>query len=260
MARPLSAPQGRLWLGRWRDGDSPGNQPEGLPVKSTLQERSGPLLVDERLWLYRAQESTRAHTFAEDVRAGLTATPKRLSPKYLYDDLGSTLFEAICLLPEYYLTRAETRDPHRPRGSDARCVRRTARTGRTRQRQRGQDAAVDRAGVAAAGATGLSSDRHLAERARLLGDAPHRRLRRADRQGARRRLLRGARERRARHATNGSSRCSSAQTSATTNRRRPRRCCARSPARCAPATGCCSAPTSRRTPRRSSARTTTRSG
>lgn len=45
--------------------------------------------------------------FAEDVRRGLLATPKSLSPKYFYDELGSQLFDAICLLPEYYLTRAE---------------------------------------------------------------------------------------------------------------------------------------------------------
>ena len=45
--------------------------------------------------------------FADDVRAGLTARPKTLPPKYFYDELGSALFEAICLLPEYYLTRAE---------------------------------------------------------------------------------------------------------------------------------------------------------
>src|SRR6185312_3755294 len=45
--------------------------------------------------------------FAEDVRRGLTAPAKHLFPKYLYDELGSQLFEAICLLPEYYLTRAE---------------------------------------------------------------------------------------------------------------------------------------------------------
>lgn len=44
---------------------------------------------------------------AEDVRTGLTAEPKRFLPKYFYDELGSQLFEAICLLPEYYLTRAE---------------------------------------------------------------------------------------------------------------------------------------------------------
>src|SRR6266699_6785461 len=45
--------------------------------------------------------------FAEDVRRGFSAQPKYLFPKYLYDELGSQLFEAICLLPEYYLTRAE---------------------------------------------------------------------------------------------------------------------------------------------------------
>jgi L-histidine Nalpha-methyltransferase len=44
---------------------------------------------------------------AEDVRRGLTSQPKRFLPKYFYDELGSQLFEAICLLPEYYLTRAE---------------------------------------------------------------------------------------------------------------------------------------------------------
>ena len=46
-------------------------------------------------------------TMAEDVRAGLTATPKRLPPKYFYDDRGSELFEQITELLEYYPTRAE---------------------------------------------------------------------------------------------------------------------------------------------------------
>jgi dimethylhistidine N-methyltransferase len=45
--------------------------------------------------------------FADDVRAGLAARPKALPPKYFYDALGSHLFEAICNLPEYYLTAAE---------------------------------------------------------------------------------------------------------------------------------------------------------
>ncbi|MEP7160613.1 MAG: L-histidine N(alpha)-methyltransferase [Dermatophilaceae bacterium] len=44
---------------------------------------------------------------AVDVRVGLTATPKRLPPKYFYDARGSGLFEEITRLPEYYLTRAE---------------------------------------------------------------------------------------------------------------------------------------------------------
>jgi L-histidine Nalpha-methyltransferase len=43
-----------------------------------------------------------------DVRAGLTANPKTLPPKYFYDERGSMLFDEITRLPEYYLTRAET--------------------------------------------------------------------------------------------------------------------------------------------------------
>jgi len=46
-------------------------------------------------------------TFAADVIAGLTATPKRLPPKYFYDSAGSELFERITKLPEYYPTRCE---------------------------------------------------------------------------------------------------------------------------------------------------------
>jgi dimethylhistidine N-methyltransferase len=47
-------------------------------------------------------------SFADDVRQGLTSTPRSIPPKYFYDDLGSQLFIAICRLPEYYLTRAES--------------------------------------------------------------------------------------------------------------------------------------------------------
>jgi dimethylhistidine N-methyltransferase len=46
-------------------------------------------------------------SFAGDIVAGLTARPKRLSPKYFYDETGARLFEQITALPEYYLTRAE---------------------------------------------------------------------------------------------------------------------------------------------------------
>ena len=42
-----------------------------------------------------------------DVRAGLTAQPKWLPPKWFYDARGSVLFEEITRLPEYYPTRAE---------------------------------------------------------------------------------------------------------------------------------------------------------
>jgi L-histidine N-alpha-methyltransferase len=48
-----------------------------------------------------------AHALEDDARAGLTATPKELPPKWFYDERGCELFEAITRLPEYYPTRAE---------------------------------------------------------------------------------------------------------------------------------------------------------
>jgi dimethylhistidine N-methyltransferase len=48
-----------------------------------------------------------AGSFLEDVVAGLSAPRKTIPPKYFYDAHGSELFEAICELPEYYLTRTE---------------------------------------------------------------------------------------------------------------------------------------------------------
>ncbi|HKQ90340.1 MAG TPA: L-histidine N(alpha)-methyltransferase [Blastocatellia bacterium] len=69
---------------------------------------TGKSVSTPRLVIHQSISSNDQSGFAEDVRAGLTATPKTLKPKYLYDALGSVLFEAICLLPEYYLTRAET--------------------------------------------------------------------------------------------------------------------------------------------------------
>ena len=48
--------------------------------------------------------------FSADVRESLTKAGQRELPsKYLYDEVGSALFEAICVLPEYGLTRADAR-------------------------------------------------------------------------------------------------------------------------------------------------------
>jgi L-histidine N-alpha-methyltransferase len=61
-----------------------------------------------RLRVHRLAVEEVRDPFADDVRRGLSAARKFLPPKYFYDELGSRLFEAICLLPEYYLTRAES--------------------------------------------------------------------------------------------------------------------------------------------------------
>jgi dimethylhistidine N-methyltransferase len=60
-----------------------------------------------RLRLHQLDTADARAAFARDVATGLRSTPKQLFPKYFYDELGSELFDAICLLPEYYLTRAE---------------------------------------------------------------------------------------------------------------------------------------------------------
>ncbi|MBI2526229.1 MAG: L-histidine N(alpha)-methyltransferase [Candidatus Rokubacteria bacterium] len=54
-----------------------------------------------------ADEARFLTRMAEDIGRGLTARPRRLPPKYFYDEAGSALFERITELPEYYLTRAE---------------------------------------------------------------------------------------------------------------------------------------------------------
>ena len=50
---------------------------------------------------------TVSEAFARDVLIGLSATPKRVSSKYFYDEDGSKLFQKITELPEYYPTRCE---------------------------------------------------------------------------------------------------------------------------------------------------------
>jgi dimethylhistidine N-methyltransferase len=61
----------------------------------------------ERLTWIATSSSTRLAGFARDVRQGLTEHPKHLPCCYFYDGEGSFLFDEICQLPEYYLTRAE---------------------------------------------------------------------------------------------------------------------------------------------------------
>ena len=51
--------------------------------------------------------TAKAPTFLEDVVFGLSQPDKRLYCKYFYDERGSQLFDQICELDEYYLTRTE---------------------------------------------------------------------------------------------------------------------------------------------------------
>lgn len=52
---------------------------------------------------------TERDEFADEVEYYLSLIPRQLPSRYLYDDLGSALFEAICRLPWYHITRLEHR-------------------------------------------------------------------------------------------------------------------------------------------------------
>jgi dimethylhistidine N-methyltransferase len=77
-----------------------------IPGEETHLAQTEPA-PDQRLFVHNLVKRDPLANLADDVRKGLAVQPKRFLPKYFYDELGSQLFEAICLLPEYYLTRAE---------------------------------------------------------------------------------------------------------------------------------------------------------
>src|SRR5262249_20173591 len=78
----------------------------GGPGRGMTQRGSTPDLT-ARLTIIDERAGTLLAGLARDVSAGLLGFPKSLPCRYFYDAEGSRLFEAICELPEYYLTRAE---------------------------------------------------------------------------------------------------------------------------------------------------------
>ncbi len=64
--------------------------------------------IEERFTLTTTDDDIFINNFSDDVKKGLTSEFKYLSFVYFYDHIGSQLFEKICELPEYYLTRTET--------------------------------------------------------------------------------------------------------------------------------------------------------
>ncbi|HUI26853.1 MAG TPA: L-histidine N(alpha)-methyltransferase [Candidatus Kryptonia bacterium] len=77
-----------------------GSRVEFATIDSFADEKSR-LRVDVHL------DPQQPSTLAADVLRGLALPQKTLPPKHFYDDRGSRLFETICDLPEYYLTRTE---------------------------------------------------------------------------------------------------------------------------------------------------------
>ena len=60
--------------------------------------------------------------FPDALVVGLSSEPKRIACKYFYDEAGGNLFQQICALPEYYLTRTELSLLHRHASEFARLI------------------------------------------------------------------------------------------------------------------------------------------
>ena len=56
---------------------------------------------------FKPDSAVSKKTFAEEIQFSLNQAQKSISPKFFYNNTGSILFEKICSLPEYYLTRTE---------------------------------------------------------------------------------------------------------------------------------------------------------
>ncbi len=84
-------------------------KPTRAAASAVISERSravrGPAAGMIRI--ERRVDANPGAALAAEVSAGLTRAQKTLPPKYFYDEQGSRLFDAICDLPEYYLTRTE---------------------------------------------------------------------------------------------------------------------------------------------------------
>lgn len=64
-------------------------------------------MVDSRLEYYKPHATKVEKSFSEEIGYSLSKNNKYIHPKFFYDKHGSDLFEKICALPEYYLTRTE---------------------------------------------------------------------------------------------------------------------------------------------------------
>ena len=66
-------------------------------------------VIHSKLCYYKPKNKKHEQSLAEAISKTLTQEPKFISPKFFYNETGSKLFEKICKLPEYYLTRTETK-------------------------------------------------------------------------------------------------------------------------------------------------------
>ena len=79
-----------------------------MSLKTIQREREyTKIVIDERLCYYEPSKNKSVKTLVKELSLSLNQKQKSIHPKFFYDKKGSNLFEKICKLPEYYLTRTE---------------------------------------------------------------------------------------------------------------------------------------------------------
>lgn len=79
------------------------NRPEKLPFGTSDLPTASPQFIN----LHDEGDSEKSQSLVEELTHGLLEAQAVVSPKFFYDELGSSIFESITLLPEYYPTRTE---------------------------------------------------------------------------------------------------------------------------------------------------------
>lgn len=74
---------------------------------TTQKDRYKKYVVDSRLKYFKPHSTGIMRTFAQKVSSGLKDAPRSIPPMFFYDLKGSALFEQICTMPDYYVTRTE---------------------------------------------------------------------------------------------------------------------------------------------------------
>ena len=74
---------------------------------TTQKDRYKKYVMDSRLRYFKPHSTRMTGTFAQEALLGLKGAPRSIPPRFLYDLKGSDLFEKICALPEYYVTKTE---------------------------------------------------------------------------------------------------------------------------------------------------------
>src|SRR5437773_8256445 len=107
-AAPIAISFSRKNAGSLQESDSHAIQNESVGRDRRARRPASNLtMAGDSLTAPQQISTLESSDFLADVIAGFSSSPRTLSCKYFYDERGAALFQRICELPEYYITRTE---------------------------------------------------------------------------------------------------------------------------------------------------------